>query len=181
MKNKYLDDDKKSKWQKLQEKKSKWEKLQDGEWKSSLRTGSLSDPAKLIGPRSGRLRRLAKAARRRGDKDGAKIANEAAMYEAMNEPTIKSQDWRAENEARTAALEGQRNYARDLQNKMIEKLLRRSDPTIDMGEPRIGKGGPNGPPTNDGWGPIKEMSAVRNDRSNARASWEAEGRKQGWI
>jgi len=171
MKNKYLDDDKKSKWQKLQEKKSKWEKLQDGEWKSSLRTGSLSDPAKLIGPRSGRLRRLAKAARRRGDKDGAKIANEAAMYEAMNEPTIKSQDWRAENEARTAALEGQRNYARDLQNKMIEKLLRRSD----------GGGGIDTGDADAGWGPIEKMSAVRNDRSNARASWEAEGRKQGWM
>jgi len=152
-------------------KKSKWQKLQDGEWKSSLRTGSTSDPATLIGPRSGRLRRLAKAALRRNDKDGAKIANEAAMYEAMNEPTIKSQDWRAENEARTAALEEQRNYSRDLQNKLIGKLLRRSE-----GGGRIGTGD-----ADTGWGPTERMPEVRNDRSNARAAWEDEGRRQGWM
>jgi hypothetical protein len=157
-------------------KKSKWQKLQDGELKSSLRTGSLSDPAKLIGPRSGRLRRLAKAALRRGDKDGAKIANEQAMYEAMNEPTIKSQDWRAQNEARTADLEAQRNYSRDLQNQLINKLLKRSD-SAGVDDPKT---------DSDGFGPIRRMPAempvaVVEENSGARAAWESEGRRMGWM
>jgi hypothetical protein len=151
-------------------KKSKWQKLQDGEFKSSLRTGSLSDPAKLIGPRSGRLRRLAKAALRRGDKDGAKIANEQAMYEAMNEPTIKSQDWRAQNEARTADLEAQRNYSRDLQNQLINKLLKRSY-SAGVDDPKT---------DSDGW-PIREMPAAVEETSGARAAWESEGRRRGWM
>ena len=88
----YLDDEEKSKWQKLQEKKSKYDKLQDGEWKSSLRITGLDAPARQIMSEAGRMKLEARKLKRAGDKAGYKqLMRKASAEKLAGEPTVKSQ------------------------------------------------------------------------------------------
>lgn len=83
-------------------KKSKWQKLQDGEWESSLRTGSLSDKPRRITSDYHMARVAARKLRRSG---ATKEANEmfagAEMMKLAGHPTVKSQAFvDAEEEAK---------------------------------------------------------------------------------
>lgn len=123
-------------------KKSKWQKLQDGEWKSSLRTGSLSDKPRRITSDYHMARVAARKLRRSGAK---KEANEmfarAEMMKLAGHPTVKSQAFvDAEQQAR-----GQGGLGSAAQDAYAEFMRNRNKPRIDMGRPRVGKGGPDGP------------------------------------
>ena len=122
-------------------KKSKWQKLQDGEWKSSLRTGSLSDKPRRITSDYHMARVAARKLRRSGAK---KEANEmfarAEMMKLAGHPTVKSQAFvDAEQQARGQG--GLGSAAQDAYAEFMRNRNRnRNRPRIDMGEPRVGRG-----------------------------------------
>ena len=122
-------------------KKSKWQKLQDGEWKSSLRTGSLSDKPRRITSDYHMARVAARKLRRSGAK---KEANEmfarAEMMKLAGHPTVKSQ---AFVDAEQQAMSGQGSMAGSAQEAYREFLRNRNKPKINMGEPpTMWRGGP---------------------------------------
>ena len=83
-------------------KKSKWQKLQDGEWESSLRTGSLSDKPRRITSDYHMARVAARKLRRSGArKEANKMFAGAEMMKLAGHPTVKSQAFvDAEEEAK---------------------------------------------------------------------------------
>lgn len=93
-----------SKWEKLQQAPSKWEQLQSGALTTGLRTGSLSDKAKLIGPKSGRIRRAMRGLYGRAKQEMMLMM----AMQKLNEPTIKSQDYRSELSKRHAKIAAQK-------------------------------------------------------------------------
>jgi len=117
-------------------KKSKWQKLQDGEWKSSLRTGSLSDKPRRITSDYHMARVAARKLRRSGAK---KEANEmfarAEMMKLAGHPTVKSQ---AFVDAEQQAMSGQGSMAGSAQAayaEFIRNRNRKKRPRIDMDDP----------------------------------------------
>lgn len=153
--------------------KSKYQKLQDGEWKSSLRTGSLSDKPRRITSDYHMARVAARKLRRAGAK---KEANEmfarAEMMKLAGHPTVKSQAF-VDAEQYAMAKGGLGSAAQDAYEEFLRNRNRnRNRPRIDMGGlPRAGKGGPDGPPTmwrgpyrnpdiNQGY---QEMPAIRRE------------------
>jgi len=136
-------------------KKSKWQKLQDGEWKSSLRTGSLSDKPRRITSDYHMARVAARKLRRSGAK---KEANEmfarAEMMKLAGHPTVKSQAF-VDAEQQAMAQGGLGSSA---QEAYREFLRNRNKPKINMGEPPTMWRGPHmdDPPMYQGGGPPSE-------------------------
>ena len=129
-------------------KKSKYQKLQDGEWKSSLRTGSLSDKPRRITSDYHMARVAARKLRRSGaTKEANQMFLQAEMMKLAGHPTVKSQAF-VDAEQYAMAKGGMGSAAQDAYEEFLRNRNRnRNRPRIDMGEPRVGRGGPDGPPT----------------------------------
>ena len=68
----------------------------------------------------------------------------AEMMKLAGHPTVKSQ---AFVDAEQQAMLGQGTLGSAAQDAYAEFMRNRNKPRIDMGEPRVGEGGPDGPPT----------------------------------
>ena len=68
----------------------------------------------------------------------------AEMMKLAGHPTVKSQ---AFVDAEQRAMLGQGTLGSAAQDAYAEFMRNRNKPRIDMGEPRVGEGGPDGPPT----------------------------------
>ena len=127
-------------------KKSKYQKLQDGEWKSSLRTGSLSDKPRRITSDYHMARVAARKLRRSGAK---KEANEmfarAEMMKLAGHPTVKSQAF-VDAEQYAMAKGGIGSSAQDAYGEFLRNRNKKR-PRINMDEPPTSYqgGGPSGP------------------------------------
>ncbi len=123
--------------------KSKYQKLQDGEWKSSLRTGSLSDKPRRITSDYHMARVAARKLRKAGAKKEAnQMFAQAEMMKLAGHPTVKSQAF-VDAEQYAMAKGGMGSAAQDAYEEFLRNRNRnrnRNRPRIDMGEPRVGRG-----------------------------------------